>query len=48
MKGGQGCFILARGGLIFSTINRGGHEILRFCKGSCLCFCKWDYFYEIN
>ena len=26
----------------------GGSSFLRFCKGSCLCFCKWDYFYEIN
>ena len=29
------------GGKIFKTINR-------FCKGSCLRFCKWDYFDEIN
>ena len=36
------------GGLIFFlTINRGS-SFLRFCKGSCLCFSKWDYFYKIN
>ena len=40
--GKKGCFRLARGGGgFFKTINR-------FCKGSCLCFCKWHYFYEIN
>ena len=40
-RGKKGCFRLARGGGFFKTINR-------FCKGSCLRFCKWDYFDEIN
>ena len=44
-RGKKGCFRLARrgrgGGGFFKTINR-------FCKGSCLCFCKWYYFDEIN
>jgi len=23
-------------------------RFFRFCKGSCSCFCKWDYCYEMN
>ena len=35
------------GGLIFLKQFIWGHLFVRFCKGSCLCFCKWDYFYKI-
>ena len=42
-KGGEKAVLdwLEGGGGFFKTINR-------FCKGSCLRFCKWDYFDEIN
>ena len=41
-KGGKKAVLdWLEGGGFFIKINR-------FCKGSCLRFCKWDYFDEIN